>query len=160
MPIQEGTYGLLAEFDTPTSAQVVAARAAHAAGYRRMDCSTRLPGRRSGRAIGFHRNYVPLICLLGGSWVAALCSAWRPWFSLGLSGQRGWTSLLLLASLRYSRLRVDHHSGRPGNGLRHASHERTSDVVSPFSMRRISAIARPRTNSFLPRGHRPKVFAS
>ena len=33
---REGTYGLLAEFDTPT-ALVEAAKAAHEAGWRRLD---------------------------------------------------------------------------------------------------------------------------
>ena len=48
MPITEGTYGLLAEFDTPTEL-VRAAEAAYAAGYRRMDCYTPLSGRRGRR---------------------------------------------------------------------------------------------------------------
>jgi hypothetical protein len=65
MPIKEGTYGLLAEFDTPTEL-VRAAEAAYAAGYRRMDCYTPYPVEEAAAAIGFHRNYVPLICLLGG----------------------------------------------------------------------------------------------
>ena len=37
MPLPEGVYGLMAEFDSPTQL-VHAARAAHDAGYRRMDC--------------------------------------------------------------------------------------------------------------------------
>lgn len=65
MPIREGIYGLLAEFDTPTEL-VVAARSAYAAGYRRMDCYTPYPVEEAAEAIGFHRNNVSLVCLLGG----------------------------------------------------------------------------------------------
>ena len=65
MPILEGTYGLLAEFDTPTDL-VRAAEAAYADGYRRMDCYTPYPVEEAAEAIGFHRNHVSLICLLGG----------------------------------------------------------------------------------------------
>ena len=83
MPIKEGTYGLLAEFDTPTEL-VRAAEAAYAAGYRRMDCYTPYPVEEAAEAIGFHRNHVSLICLLGGILVAAPCSAWRPGSRSGL----------------------------------------------------------------------------
>ena len=38
MPVREGIYGLLAEFDTPTDL-VVAAKTAYDAGWRRMDAS-------------------------------------------------------------------------------------------------------------------------
>jgi Protein of unknown function (DUF3341) len=65
MPIREGTYGLLAEFDTPTDL-VVAAQAAYDAGYRRMDCYTPYPVEEAAAAIGFHRDYVSLVCLIGG----------------------------------------------------------------------------------------------
>ena len=46
-------YGLLAEFETPTQL-VQAARAAYAAGYRRMDCYTPYPVEEAAEAIGFH----------------------------------------------------------------------------------------------------------
>ncbi len=39
MPVREGIYGLLAEFDTPTEL-VVAAKTAYDSGWRRMDCYT------------------------------------------------------------------------------------------------------------------------
>ena len=42
MPIREGIYGLLAEFDTPTEL-VVAAKTAYDEGWRRMDCYTPYP---------------------------------------------------------------------------------------------------------------------
>ena len=95
MPIREGTYGLLAEFETPGEL-VIAARAAYDSGWRRMDCYTPYAVEEAAEAIGFHRNYVPLICLAGGliglaamflmeTWVAVfaypLNIAGRPLFS-------------------------------------------------------------------------------
>src|SRR6201991_2843885 len=65
MPIQEGTYGLLAEFDTPSDL-VRAAQSAYDSGYRRMDCYTPYPVEEDAAAIGFHRASVSLICLIGG----------------------------------------------------------------------------------------------
>ena len=65
MPIIEGTYGLLAEFETPSDL-VRAAQAAYDSGYRRMDCYTPYPCEEAAEATGFHRNYVPLITLVGG----------------------------------------------------------------------------------------------
>ena len=65
MPPREGVYGLLAEFNTP-SELVHATEMAHRAGYRRMECYTPYPVEEAAEAIGFHRNYVPLVTLVGG----------------------------------------------------------------------------------------------
>jgi hypothetical protein len=65
MPFPEGVYGLLAEFDSVTSLTAAAA-AAYKDGWRRMDCYTPYPCEEAAEAIGFHRNYVPLITLVGG----------------------------------------------------------------------------------------------
>lgn len=95
MPPREGVYGLLAEFDTPGEL-VVAAKAAYRDGYRRMDCYTPYPVEEAAEAIGFHRNNVSLVCLVGGllglatmfgleTWIALwaypLNIAGRPYFS-------------------------------------------------------------------------------
>ena len=58
-------YGLLAEFDNP-SALVVAARAAHAAGYRRMDAYTPFPVEELNEALGLERTGVAALVLIGG----------------------------------------------------------------------------------------------
>jgi len=63
--ITPALYGLLAEFETPT-ALVVAAKAAYAAGYRKMDAYSPYPIEEASEAIGFHKTRVPLIVLLGG----------------------------------------------------------------------------------------------
>ncbi len=60
-----GLYGLLAEFDTP-GALVHASKAAHDAGYRVMDAYSPYPLEEAAEAIGFHKNRVSLIVLIGG----------------------------------------------------------------------------------------------
>jgi len=58
------TYGLLAEFDSPT-ALVKAAEATHAAGYAKIDAYSPLPIEGLAEAIGFHHDLVPLVTLIG-----------------------------------------------------------------------------------------------
>lgn len=58
-------YGLMAEFDTPTDL-VVAARKTYAAGYKKIDAYSPFPIEGLSEAIGFDRNGVPLVVLVGG----------------------------------------------------------------------------------------------
>ncbi len=58
-------YGLMAEFDNPTSL-VEACKAAYAAGYRKMDAYSPFPLEEAAEAIGFHKNRVALLVLIGG----------------------------------------------------------------------------------------------
>jgi Alternative complex III, ActD subunit len=58
-------YGLLAEFETPTEV-VKAARAAHADGYRRMEAYSPFPVEGLSEAVGFPKDRVPAVCLVGG----------------------------------------------------------------------------------------------
>jgi hypothetical protein len=58
-------YGLMAEFETPTDI-VVAAIRAHEAGYRKMDAYSPFPVKGLSEAIGFHKDAVALVCLIGG----------------------------------------------------------------------------------------------
>ncbi len=58
-------YGLIAEFDTPTEI-VVAARKAYAEGYRRMDAYSPFPVEGLSEAVGFPKDNVALVCLIGG----------------------------------------------------------------------------------------------
>jgi hypothetical protein len=58
-------YGVMAEFDNPTDA-VAATRAAHEAGYRRMDAFSPYPVEELSEAVGEGRNWLPLIVLIGG----------------------------------------------------------------------------------------------
>jgi len=58
-------YGLMAEFDTPTDL-VHAARRTYEAGYRKIDAYSPFPIEELAEAIGFHRNAVPLVVLIGG----------------------------------------------------------------------------------------------
>jgi hypothetical protein len=81
MPMREGTYGLLAEFDTPGEL-VTAAQAAYGTGYRRMDCYTPYPVEEAAEAIGFHRNNVSLVCLMGGLLGLAAMFGLETWISV------------------------------------------------------------------------------
>src|ERR1700748_3272774 len=81
MPPREGTYGLLAEFDTPSDL-VRAARQAYQDGWRRMDCYTPTPVEEAAEAIGFHRNRVPLITLIGGLMGLAAMFLLETWISV------------------------------------------------------------------------------
>jgi hypothetical protein len=68
MPVREGIYGLLAEFNTPTEL-IVAAKASHDAGYRRMDCYTPYPVEEAAEAMGYDEHKekaVSRVCLIGG----------------------------------------------------------------------------------------------
>jgi hypothetical protein len=58
-------YGVMAEFDNPTDI-VAAARRVHEEGYRNIDAFSPFPIEELSEAIGFHRNRLPLIVLIGG----------------------------------------------------------------------------------------------
>ena len=58
-------YGLMAEFRAPGEV-LAAARAARAAGYRRMDAFTPYPMEELSEALGHHHSRLPLIVLVGG----------------------------------------------------------------------------------------------
>lgn len=66
-PSQTGSlYGLMAEFAEPSDL-VAAAKAAHAAGYRRLDAYSPFPIEEVSEAIGFHHTAMPFIVLFGGA---------------------------------------------------------------------------------------------
>ncbi len=81
MPSPEGTYGLLAEFDTPGDL-VRAVRQAREDGWRRMDCYTPYPVEEAAEAIGFHRNRVPLVTLVGALMGLAAMFSMETWVSV------------------------------------------------------------------------------
>ncbi|MFB3916866.1 MAG: DUF3341 domain-containing protein [Terriglobales bacterium] len=58
-------YGIVAEFETP-SELLTATRRAYLEGYRKMDAYTPFPIPDLAEALGFHENWVPLLCLIGG----------------------------------------------------------------------------------------------
>jgi hypothetical protein len=58
-------FGLMAEFDNVNDA-VIAARRTYAAGYRKLDAYSPFPVEELSEAIGFHKNGVALVCLVGG----------------------------------------------------------------------------------------------
>ncbi len=58
-------FGLLAEFSSVDTV-VAAARRTYEAGYRKIDAYSPFPVEELSEAIGFHRNGVALVCLIGG----------------------------------------------------------------------------------------------
>ena len=58
-------YGLMAEFDSAQEL-VAAAHKTHAAGYQKIDAYSPFPIEGLAEAIGFHKNGVPLVVLIGG----------------------------------------------------------------------------------------------
>ena len=58
-------YGLMAEFDSAQEL-VAAAHKTHVAGYRKIDAYSPFPVEGLAEAIGFHKNRVPLVVLIGG----------------------------------------------------------------------------------------------
>lgn len=65
-PIHPPTlYGLIAEFDEPTTL-VAAAQRAYAEGYREMDAYSPIPIEELHEALGFHHTKLPLLVLCGG----------------------------------------------------------------------------------------------
>ena len=59
------TYGLMAEFDSVDDV-ITAARRVYGAGYRKIDAYSPFPLEELSEAIGFHKNGVALVCLIGG----------------------------------------------------------------------------------------------
>jgi hypothetical protein len=58
-------YGLMAEFDSVDSV-ISAAHRVYEAGYRKVDAYSPFPLEELSEAIGFHKNGVALVCLVGG----------------------------------------------------------------------------------------------
>jgi ActD protein len=58
-------YGIMAEFDS-AQALVDAAKRTHEAGYQKIDAYSPFPIEGLAEEIGFHRNSVPLVVLIGG----------------------------------------------------------------------------------------------
>jgi hypothetical protein len=58
-------YGLMAEFDSAQEL-VAAAHQTHEAGYQKMDAYSPFPIEGLADAIGFHKNRVPFVVLIGG----------------------------------------------------------------------------------------------
>ncbi|HZS98523.1 MAG TPA: DUF3341 domain-containing protein, partial [Terriglobales bacterium] len=57
-------YGIMAEFDS-ASDLVAAARRTHQSGYQKIDAYSPFPVEELAEAIGFHKNRVPMVTLIG-----------------------------------------------------------------------------------------------
>jgi hypothetical protein len=76
-------YGLLAEYKSP-EALIEAAEKTYARGYRRIDAFSPFPVEGLAEAIGFHKNRIPLIVLIGGL-VGGSGALFMMWFSAVLN---------------------------------------------------------------------------
>jgi hypothetical protein len=62
---RDPVYGIMAEFDS-AQALVDAAKQTHEAGYQKIDAYSPFPVEGLAEEIGFHKNAVPLVVLIGG----------------------------------------------------------------------------------------------
>jgi hypothetical protein len=62
---ESSVYGLMAEFDSPQEL-LEAAHKTHGAGYKKLDAFSPFPIEGLADAIGFHKNMVPFVVLVGG----------------------------------------------------------------------------------------------
>ena len=70
-----------------------------------MDCYTPYPVEEAAEAIGFHRNKVPLVTLIGGLMGLAAMFSLETWISVaGLSAEYRRAPDLLLAGVHCARL--------------------------------------------------------
>ncbi len=75
-----GTYGLMAEFDSP--GQLIAAcKAARQAGYTSLDAYTPYPIEAVWEALGHHKSRLPLLVLIGGLVGGGGCFLFQYWAS-------------------------------------------------------------------------------
>ncbi|HXS96302.1 MAG TPA: DUF3341 domain-containing protein [Candidatus Limnocylindrales bacterium] len=65
MSVNKPIYGVMAEFDNPTSL-VTAARTAREQGYRKLDAYTPFPIEELSDALHLHKNILPFLVLCGG----------------------------------------------------------------------------------------------
>jgi hypothetical protein len=78
MARRDPIYGLMAEFDTP-QALLDAAHKTHEAGYQKLDAYSPFPIEGLAEEIGFHRDEVPLVVLIGGI-IGGSCGYLMQWW--------------------------------------------------------------------------------
>ncbi len=132
MPAREGTYGLLAEFDTPSDLVRAAQQARegrlaahgllHALSGGRSGRGHRLPSQQGAAGHADRRTDGP-----GGDVLAGDLD-----LGAGVSAEHRRTSDVFLAGVRCARLRVDDSVGRAFGGLRHAGAERVAALYHPL----------------------------
>ena len=127
--IDPKTFGLMAEFDDVNHA-IIAARRTYAAGYRKLDAYSPFPVEELSEAIGFHKNGVALICLIGGLLGCSAAYTLQWWINtISYPVNIGGTSAALLALFHYCQLRDDDPVRRTVSGIWHAGIERAADAL-------------------------------
>ena len=124
-------YGMMAEFDS-ASDLVAAARKTHEAGYRKIDAYSPFPIEELAEAIGFHKNRVPLVALIGGIIGGLRGYLMQYWMNVdSYPREHRRQALSLLAGVHRRDLRDDDSVRRNFRRARHAGAERPADAVSP-----------------------------
>ena len=135
MPIREGIYGLLAEFDTP-SELVVGREDRLRLGLAAPGLLHPLPGGRGGGSDRFPSQLrAPDLPGRRPDGVGCHVPDGDLGFGFGLSAEHRRPPALFLAGLHYSGLRVDHPLGGSFRRFRHAGHVRPADALSPALQR-------------------------
>lgn len=96
------TYGLIAEFDSAQDL-VDAAHKTHQAGYQKVDAYSPFPVEGLAEAIGFHKNRVALVVLIGGLLGALSAYALQYWvavitYPVNIGGRplQSWPSFIIV----------------------------------------------------------------
>ena len=101
---QHPVYGLMAEFDSAQDL-IEAAHRTREAGFKKIDAYSPFPIEGMAEAIGFHKNGVPLVVLIGGL-VGLVGRLWAAVLDRdhGISGERRRQAIPLLALVHHRDL--------------------------------------------------------
>src|SRR6201998_4062660 len=88
-------YGIMAEFDS-AQALVDAAKKTHEAGYQKIDAYSPFPIEGLAEEIGFHRDEVPLVVLIGGLIGGVSGYLMQYWMSAGGKPYTSWPAFIVI----------------------------------------------------------------
>jgi hypothetical protein len=115
----------MAEFDSAQDL-IEAAHRTREAGFKKIDAYSPFPIEGMAEAIGFHKNGVPLVVLIGGLVGIAVLDR-----NHGLPGECRWETISLLAIVHHCDVRDDHLVCWIVSRLRDASAEWAAHALPP-----------------------------
>ncbi len=105
---------------------------AHQAGYRKMDAYSPFPVKGLSEAIGFHKDAVALVCLIGGLLGLLTAYVLQYWINvIAYPLERCRQAVSLVAVVHHRDLRADDSFRWTISRSRHAGAEWVADAVSP-----------------------------